>query len=165
MIRRVKIEPIMSAAFLKVGVLAQHGAAQPVRLKAVASPNPRNGHVIGAQLGRQVTAAPLGGSILRVTTGPLPAMERWLFSFVEERIPFVGLFVETLLAEKKTVSGALPTAFAPTTKGTEVMFDIRSLGRKWKSAATPASRECRLTVSVVSGSPAAPRSRSLFGKG
>ena len=76
-------------------------------------------------------------------------MERWLFSLVEERIPVVGLFVETLLAEKKSVSGALPTAFAPTTKGTEVMFDIRSLGRKWKSAATPASRECRLTVSVL----------------
>jgi hypothetical protein len=37
----------------------------------VASPNRRNGHVIGAQLGRQATAAPLGGSILRVTTGPL----------------------------------------------------------------------------------------------
>ena len=37
----------------------------------MASPNPRNGHVIGAQLGRQATAAPLGGSILRVTTGPL----------------------------------------------------------------------------------------------
>ena len=35
------------------------------------SPNPRNGHVIGAKLGGQPTAAPVGGSVLRATTGPL----------------------------------------------------------------------------------------------
>lgn len=41
MIRRVKIEADnVGSLLLKVGVLAQHVAAQPVRLKAVASPNP-----------------------------------------------------------------------------------------------------------------------------
>ena len=54
---------------LKVGILAQHVTAQSVRLKAVASPNPRNGHVIGAELGGQPTAAPVGRSVLRTTTG------------------------------------------------------------------------------------------------
>ena len=61
----------MSAAFFSKSGSSLSMEAQPVRLKAVTSPNPRNGHVIGAQLGRQATAAPLGGSILRVTTGPL----------------------------------------------------------------------------------------------
>jgi hypothetical protein len=65
MIRRVKIKADnVGGLLLKVGVLAQHVAAQPVRLKAAASPNPRNCHVIGAKPGRQSTAAPLGGSIL-----------------------------------------------------------------------------------------------------
>ena len=72
MIRRVEIETDNVGGLLfKVGILAQHVTAQPVRLKAVASPNPRNAHVIGAEFGRQSTAAPLGGSVLRATTGPL----------------------------------------------------------------------------------------------
>jgi hypothetical protein len=72
MIRRGKIKADnVGGLLLKAGILAQHVTAQPVRLKAVASPNSRNGHVIGAKLGRQPTAAPWGGSILRATTGPL----------------------------------------------------------------------------------------------
>jgi hypothetical protein len=71
MIRRGKIEADnVGGLLLKVGILAQHVTAQPVRLKAVASPNPRNGHVIGAELGGQPTAAPVGRSVLRTTTGP-----------------------------------------------------------------------------------------------
>ena len=72
MIRRVKIKADnVGGLLLEVGILTKHVTAQPVRLKAVASPNPRNGHVIGAELGGQPTAAPLGGSVLRATTGPL----------------------------------------------------------------------------------------------
>ena len=72
MIRRVQIKADnVGGLLLEVGILAQHVTAQPVRLKAVASPNPRNGHVIGAELGGQPTAAPVGGSVLRATTGPL----------------------------------------------------------------------------------------------
>ena len=72
MIRRVQIKADnVGGLLLKVGILAQHVTAQPVRLKAVASPNPRNGHVIGAKGGRQPTAAPVGGSVLRTATGPL----------------------------------------------------------------------------------------------
>ena len=72
MIRRGKIKADnVGGLLLELGILAQHITAQPMRLKAVASPNPRNRHVIGAKLGRQPTAAPLGGSILRATTGPL----------------------------------------------------------------------------------------------
>ena len=72
MIRRGKIKADNVGGFLlKVGILAQHVTAQPVRLKAVASPNPRNGHVIGAELGGQPTAAPVSGSVLRATPGPL----------------------------------------------------------------------------------------------
>ena len=72
MIRRGKIKADnVGGLLLKVGILAQHVTAQPVRLKAVASPNPRNGHVIGAELGGQPTAAPVGSSVLRATTGPL----------------------------------------------------------------------------------------------
>ena len=64
MIRRGKIEADnVGGLLLKVGILAQHVTAQSVRLKAVASPNPRNGHVIGAAgLGGQPTAAPVGRS-------------------------------------------------------------------------------------------------------
>ena len=72
MIRRGKIKADnVGGLLLEVRILTKHVTAQPVRLKAMASPNPRNGHVIGAKLGRQPTAAPLGGSILRATTGPL----------------------------------------------------------------------------------------------
>ena len=72
MIRRGKIKADnVGGLLLKVGILAQHVTAQPVRLKAVASPNPRNGHVIGAELGGQPTTAPVGSSVLRATTGPL----------------------------------------------------------------------------------------------
>src|ERR1700704_6399172 len=72
MIRRVQIEADnVGCLLLKVWILAKHVPAQPVRLKAVPSPNPRNGHVIGAELGRQSTAAPLSGSILRAATSPL----------------------------------------------------------------------------------------------
>ena len=60
MIRRVQIKADnVGGLLLKVGILAQHVRAQPVRLKAVASPNPRNGHVIGAKGGGQPTAAPV----------------------------------------------------------------------------------------------------------
>jgi hypothetical protein len=72
MIRRSKIKADnVGGLLLEVRILTQQVTAQPVRLKAMASPNPRNGHVIGAKLGRQPTAAPVGGSILRATTGPL----------------------------------------------------------------------------------------------
>jgi hypothetical protein len=72
MIRRVQIEADnVSGLLLEVGILAQHVTAQPVRLKAVPSPNPRDGHVIGAKRGRQPAAAPVGGSVLRATAGPL----------------------------------------------------------------------------------------------
>jgi hypothetical protein len=72
MIRRVQIEPDnVGGLFLEVGILAQHVTAQPVRLKAVPSPNPRNRHVIGAKLGGQPAAAPVGGCVRRATTGPL----------------------------------------------------------------------------------------------
>jgi hypothetical protein len=72
MIRRAKIKADnVGGLLLKVGILAQHVTAQPVRLKAVASPKPRNGHVIGAELGGQPTAAPVGSPVLRATTGPL----------------------------------------------------------------------------------------------
>jgi hypothetical protein len=72
MIRRGKIKANnVGGLLLEVPILTKHVTAQPVRLKAMSSPNPRNGHVIGAKLGRQPTAAPLGGSILRATTGPL----------------------------------------------------------------------------------------------
>jgi hypothetical protein len=71
MIRRVQIKADnVGGLLLEVGILTKHITAQPVRLKAVASPNPRNGHVIGAQQGRQSTAAPVGGPVLRATTGP-----------------------------------------------------------------------------------------------
>jgi hypothetical protein len=71
MIRRGKIKPDnVGGLLLEVGILTKHVTAQPVRLKAVSSPNPRNGHVIGAQLGGQSTAAPVGGPVLRATTGP-----------------------------------------------------------------------------------------------
>lgn len=72
MIRRVQIKADNVGSLLfEVGILAQHVTAQPVRLKAVPSPNPRNGHVIGAQRGGQPTAAPVGGCVLRATTRPL----------------------------------------------------------------------------------------------
>jgi hypothetical protein len=72
MIRRVQIKADnVGGLLLEVGILAQHVTAQPVRLKPVPSPNPRNGHVIGAQRGGQPTAAPVGGSVLRATTGPV----------------------------------------------------------------------------------------------
>ena len=72
MIRRVKIKADnVGGLLLEVGILAQHVTAQPVRLKAVPSPNPRNGHVIGAKRGGQPAAAPVGGSVLRATAGPL----------------------------------------------------------------------------------------------
>ena len=71
-IRRVQIEADnVCGLLLEVGILAQHVTAQPVRLKAVPSPNPRNGHVVGAKRSRQPTAAPVGGSVLRTATGPL----------------------------------------------------------------------------------------------
>jgi hypothetical protein len=71
MIRRVEIKADnVGGLLLEVGIVTKHVTAQSVRLKAVASPNPRNGHVIGAELGGQSTAAPLGGSILRATTRP-----------------------------------------------------------------------------------------------
>ena len=70
MIRRGKIKADNVGGLLKVGILAQHVTAHPVRLKAVPSPNPRNRHVIGAKRDGQ-TAAPVGGSVLRATTGPL----------------------------------------------------------------------------------------------
>ena len=71
MIRRVQIKADnVGGLLLEVG-LAQHVTAHPVRLKAVPSPNPRNGHVIGAKRDGQPTAAPVGGSVLRATTGPL----------------------------------------------------------------------------------------------
>lgn len=71
-IRRVQIKADnVGGLLLEVGILAQHVTAQPVRLQAVPSPNPRNGHVIGAQRDGQPTAAPVGGSLLRATTGPL----------------------------------------------------------------------------------------------
>ena len=72
MIRRGKIKADnVGGLLLKVGILAQHVTAQAVRLKAVPSPNPRNRHVIGAKLDGQPAAAPVGGSVLRATTGPL----------------------------------------------------------------------------------------------
>ena len=72
MIRRVQIEADnIGGLLLEVGILAQHVTAQAVRLKAVPSPNPRNRHVIGAKLDGQPAAAPVGGSVLRATTGPL----------------------------------------------------------------------------------------------
>src|SRR5215207_150215 len=72
MIRRVQIKADnVGGLLLKVGILAQHVTAQPVRLKAMASPNPRNGHLIGAKGGGQPTAAPVGGSVVRTATGPL----------------------------------------------------------------------------------------------
>jgi hypothetical protein len=71
-IRRVQIKADnVGDLLLEVGILAQHVTAQPVRLKTVPSPNPRNGHVIGAKRDGQPTAAPAGGSVLRTTTGPL----------------------------------------------------------------------------------------------
>jgi hypothetical protein len=72
MIRRVQIKADnVSGLLLEVGILAQHVTAQPVRLKAVPSPNPRDGHVIGAQRSGQPAAAPVGGSVLRATASPL----------------------------------------------------------------------------------------------
>jgi hypothetical protein len=72
MIRRVQIKADnVGGLLLEVGILAQHVTAPPVRLKPVPSPNPRNGHVIGAQRGGQPTTAPVGGSVLRATTGPV----------------------------------------------------------------------------------------------
>jgi hypothetical protein len=72
MIRRLQIKADnVGGLLLEVGILAQHVTAQPVRLQAVASPNPGNGHVIGAQRRGQPAAAPVGGSALRATTGPL----------------------------------------------------------------------------------------------
>jgi hypothetical protein len=72
MIRRVQVKADnVGGLLLEVGILAQHVTAQPVRLKAVPSPNPRNRHVIGAKCSRQPTAAPVGGSVLRAATGPL----------------------------------------------------------------------------------------------
>ena len=56
---------------LEFRVIADQVTAPAVRLKAVPSPNPRNRHVIGAKLDGQPAAAPVGGSVLRATTGPL----------------------------------------------------------------------------------------------
>ncbi len=71
-IRRVQIKADnVGGLLLEVAILAQHVTAQPVRLKAVPSPNPRNGHVIGAKRDGQPTAAPVGGSVLSATSGPL----------------------------------------------------------------------------------------------
>jgi hypothetical protein len=72
MIRRVQIKADnVSGLLLEVGILAEHVTAQPVRLKAVPSPDPRDGHVIGAQRSGQPAAAPVGGSVLRATASPL----------------------------------------------------------------------------------------------
>ena len=72
MIRRVQIEADnVGGLLLEVGILAEHVTAQPVRLKAMPSPHPRNGHVIGAKHSGQPATAPVGGSVLRATTGPL----------------------------------------------------------------------------------------------
>ena len=71
-IRRVQIEADnVGGLLLEVGILAEHVTAQPVRLKAMPSPHPRNGHVIGAKHSGQPATAPVGGSVLRATTGPL----------------------------------------------------------------------------------------------
>ena len=72
MIRWIQIKANnVGGLLLEVGILAQHVTAQPVRLKAVSGPNPRNRHVIGAQRSGQPAAAPVGGAVLRATTGPL----------------------------------------------------------------------------------------------
>jgi hypothetical protein len=72
MIRRVQIKADnVSGLLLEVRILAQHVTAQAVRLKAVPSPDPRDGHVIGAKHSGQPAAAPVGGSILRTAARPL----------------------------------------------------------------------------------------------
>ena len=108
MIRRGKIEADnVGGLLLKVGILAKHVTAQPVRLKAVASPNPRNRHVIGAKQGGQSTAAPLGGSILRATTSPL---QNSRFEFCRVRAHFTTLmtgYQPSQPTRQKTLSPAL----------------------------------------------------------
>ena len=60
MIRRVQIEADnVGGLLLEVGILAEHVTAQPVRLKAMPSPHPRNGHVIGAKHSGQPATAPV----------------------------------------------------------------------------------------------------------
>ena len=61
MIRRGKIKADdVGGLLLEVRILTKHVTAQPVRLKAMASPNPRNGHVIGAKLGRPTDGCSIG---------------------------------------------------------------------------------------------------------
>jgi hypothetical protein len=71
MIRRVQIKADnVGRLLLEIGIIAPHVPAQSVRLQAMSGPNPGNGHVIGAQHRGQSAAAPVGGCVLRATTGP-----------------------------------------------------------------------------------------------
>ena len=108
MIRRVQIKADnVSRLLLEVGILAQHVTAQSVRLKAVPCPNPRNGHVIGAQRRGQPAAAPVGGFVLRATAGP--------FQNARLKFGYVRAYFATLMAShqsppdgcQKTLSPAL----------------------------------------------------------
>jgi hypothetical protein len=108
MIRRVQIEADnVSGLLLEVGILAEQITAQPVRLKAVPSPNPRNGHVIGAQRGGQPAAAPVGSSILRTTAGPLQNARLKLGRVSSHFAPLMTGHQPRQTAGQKTLSPAL----------------------------------------------------------
>jgi hypothetical protein len=107
-IRRIQIKADnVGGLLLEVGILTQHIAAQPVRLKAMPSPNARNGHVIGAERRGQPTAAPVGASVLRTTTGPLQNTRLKLYGVRPHFATLMTGHQSRQAACQKTISPAL----------------------------------------------------------
>jgi hypothetical protein len=70
--RRVQIEADNVRRFgFKVGVVANHVMAQPMRLQTITSPDPGHRHVGGPQLPRQAAGAPVRAAVIGSALGPL----------------------------------------------------------------------------------------------
>jgi hypothetical protein len=54
---------IRAAFLLKLWVIADHVVATPVRLQACLGPHPGHTHMVNAERGPQLAAAPMGGTI------------------------------------------------------------------------------------------------------
>ena len=147
MIRRVQIKgDNLGRLLLEIRIIAQHVTAQSVRLKAVSCPNPRNGHVIGAQHRGQPAAAPVGGSVLRATAGP----------FQNARLKLRGMRAHfaTLMTGHQSCQSSAQKSLSPA-------LDIRGTTPKHPGDSThPKPRAQRKNNSGAPGILCADRSRS-----
>ena len=147
MIRRVEIKADdVSRLLLEIGIIAQHVTAQSVRLKAVSCPNPRNGHVIGAQHRGQPATAPGGGSVPRTTAGP----------FQNARLKLGGItaHLTTLMTSHQPRQTACQKTLSPA-------LDVRGTTPKHAGDGThPKARAQRKNNSGAPGILCADRSRS-----